>query len=145
MGSFAGFMTMYAAGRFLGHELLKHGSRVFARETIDRVHGWFERYGVGVVLANRFLSGARSVISICAGIARLSPWLVAVCCLVSCLIWNGLLIWAGSKVGENWGMIIGMLKKYNAVMAVVLAVGAAVWIARSILQRRAQREGEKKY
>jgi membrane protein DedA with SNARE-associated domain len=64
---------------------------------------------------------------------------------VSCLIWNGLLIWAGSKVGENWGMIIGMLKKYNAVMAVVLAVGAAVWIARSILQRRAQREGEKKY
>jgi hypothetical protein len=30
-------------------------------------------------------------------------------------------------------------------MAVVLAVGAAVWIARSILQRRAQREGEKKY
>ena len=145
MGSFAGFMTMYAAGRFLGHELLKHGSRVFARETIDRVHGWFERYGMGVVLANRFLSGARSVISICAGIARLSPWLVAGCCLVSCLIWNGLLIWAGSKVGENWGMIIGMLKKYNAVMAVVLAVGVAVWIARSILQRRAQRKGEKKY
>ena len=145
MGSFAGFMTMYAAGRFLGHELLKHGSRVFARETIDRVHGWFERYGMGVVLANRFLSGARSVISICAGIARLSPWLVAGCCLVSCLIWNGLLIWAGSMVGENWGLIITMLKKYNAVMAVALALGAAVWIARSILQRRAKHRIEKKY
>jgi membrane protein DedA with SNARE-associated domain len=144
-GSFAGFMVMYAVGRFLGHELLKHGGRVFAPATIDKVHGWFERYGVGVVIANRFLSGARSVISICAGIARLNPWLVAGCCLMSCLAWNWLLIWAGSKVGENWGMIIEMLKKYNAVMAVALALGVAVWIARSILQRRAQRAREKKY
>ena len=145
VGSFAGFMVMYAVGRFLGHELLRHGGKVFAPATIDKVHGWFARYGVGVVLANRFLSGARSVISICAGIARLSPWLVAGCCLVSCLIWNGLLIWAGSKVGENWAVIIGMLKKYNAVMAVALALGLSVWIAKGIMQRRAERRREKKY
>ena len=72
---------MYAVGRFLGLELLRHGGKVFAPATIDKVHGWFARYGVGVVLANRFLSGARSVISICAGIARLNTWLVAGCCL----------------------------------------------------------------
>ena len=145
-GSFAGFMAMYAAGRFLGHELLRHGSRIFARETIDRVHRWFERYGVGVVLANRFLSGARSVISICAGIARLSPWLVGALCLVSCLAWNWLLIFAGSKVGENWALIIDLLKKYNAVVAVALGLVAAVWVARRIMQRRAARNPRtKKY
>ncbi len=144
-GSFAGFMAMYAVGRFLGLELLRHGGKVFAPATIDKVHGWFARYGVGVVLANRFLSGARSVISICAGIARLNTWLVAGCCLVSCLAWNWLLIWAGSKVGENWGMIIEMLKKYNAAMAVALALGVAVWIAGSIMQSRAQRAREKKH
>ncbi len=145
-GSFAGFMAMYAVGRFLGHELLRHGGKVFAPATIEKVHGWFERYGVGVVLANRFLSGARSVISICAGIARLNPWLVAGCCLVSCLAWNWLLIWAGSKVGENWGMIIEMLKKYNAVMAVALALGMSVWIARRHHAAQApERRREKKY
>lgn len=136
IGSFAGFMAMYGAGRFLGHELLKRGGRVFAPATIEKVHGWFERYGIGVVLANRFLSGARSVISLCAGIARLHPLTVAVCCLISCLAWNGLLIWAGSKVGENWAMITTVLKKYNAVMAVVLAVAVAAWLGRSLWQRR---------
>jgi len=144
-GSFTGFMAMYAVGRFLGHELLRHGGKVFAPATIEKVHGWFERYGVGVVLANRFLSGARSVISMCAGIAQLNPWLVAACCLVSCLAWNWLLIWAGSKVGENWGMIIEMLKKYNAVMAVALALGMSVWTAKGIMKRRARRRREKKY
>ncbi len=139
-GSFAGFMSMYAAGRFLGHELLKHGSRVFAAATIDKVHGWFERYGIGVVLANRFLSGARSVISLCAGIARLNPLTVAVCCLVSCLVWNGLLIWAGSKVGENWAIITTVLKRYNVAMAAVLAVAVAVWLGRSLWQRRMRKK-----
>ncbi len=140
IGSFTGFMAMYGAGRFLGHELLKHGGKVFAQSTIDKVHGWFERYGIGVVIANRFLSGARSVISICAGIARLNPFTVAVCCLISCLAWNGLLIWAGSMVGENWAVIITLLKKYNAVMAVVLAVVIAVWLGRSLWQRRAAKK-----
>lgn len=137
VGSFAGFMAMYGAGRFLGHELLKHGGRIFSPAAMARVHGWFERYGIGVVLANRFLSGARSVISLCAGIARLNALVVAACCLLSCLVWNGLLIWAGSKVGENWAVIIGLLKKYNAVMAVALAVAVAVWLGRSVWRRRA--------
>ena len=141
IGSFAGFMAMYAAGRFLGHELLKHGSRVFSPEAMDKVHGWFERYGMGVVLANRFLSGARSVISLCAGIARLNWLTVAVCCLVSCLVWNGLLIWAGSKVGENWAIIITVLKKYNIAMAAVLAVAMAAWLGRGLWQRRMRKKG----
>jgi len=142
IGSFAGFMAMYGVGRFLGHELLKHGGRVFAPSTIAKVHGWFERYGIGVVIANRFLSGARSVISICAGIARLNPLVVAVCCLVSCLAWNGLLIWAGSKVGENWAVIITWLKKYNAMMAVALAVVIAFWAGRSLWQRRRKKTAQ---
>lgn len=141
-GSFAGFMTMYAAGRFLGHELLRHGEKVFAPAAIKKVHGWFERYGIGVVIANRFLSGARSVISVCAGIARLNPAVVAVCCLISCLAWNGLLIWAGSMVGDNWETILVLLKKYNALMAAVLALSGAAWLARMLLQRRALKQAK---
>lgn len=137
IGSFAGFMAMYGAGRFLGRELLKYGGRIFSAAAMARVHGWFERYGIGVVLANRFLSGARSVISLCAGIARLNPLVVAACCLLSCLVWNGLLIWAGSKVGENWAVITALLKKYNAAVAVALAVAVAVWLGRSVWRRRA--------
>ena len=139
IGSFTGFMAMYVAGRFLGHELLKHGGRIFTPAAIGKVHSWFERYGIGVVIANRFLSGARSVISICAGIARLNTFIVAFCCLISCLVWNGLLIWAGSKVGENWGAIITLLKKYNAAAAVALAVAVAVWVGRGLWQLRAKK------
>jgi membrane protein DedA with SNARE-associated domain len=141
IGSFAGFMAMYGAGRFLGHEIMLHGKKIFPPASMDKVHGWFGRYGIGVVLANRFLSGARSVISICAGIARLNAAIVALCCFVSGLVWNALLIWAGSKVGENWGSILALLKRYNAVMAALVVLCAAAWLARVFLKRRAVKRG----
>lgn len=137
-GSFAGFMCMFALGKTLGEKFFLEGKgRLFSRENLIKVTGWFERFGYWVVLANRFLSGARSVISLCAGISSLQAWKVAVLGFVSCAVWNGMLIYAGYKVGENWGNILTLLKQYNTVMLSALAVLLVCWIIRKIGRTRA--------
>lgn len=136
LGSFAGFMCMFFLGRALGRNyFLDRDHRLFPRDRMATVTAWFERFGYGVVLGNRFLSGARSVISICAGLSGLHTAGVALLCLVSCLVWNGLLISAGYAVGENWAAVLGLLKKYNLLVLCLLGAAPALWIFRRLAAR----------
>ncbi len=69
-----GFMSMYAVGRKVGEAVLDPDRmRWIPKQAAWKVRGWLQRYGYGVVAANRFLSGARSVISLMVGVARLRP------------------------------------------------------------------------
>lgn len=121
VGSFAGFMVIFFLGRLLGKKFsLDKNVCFFSRNNFLKVSGWFEKYGYAVVLGNRFLSGARSVISLCAGITNLHASKVALYSFVSCFVWNLMLVTAGYKVGENWEIISEFLKKYNIIVLCVL-------------------------
>lgn len=138
-GNFAGFMLLYALGRRLGPAVLQWPhSRFLPADKMNLVSGWFSRYGYAVILANRFLSGARAIISICAGISGLRGGKVSLYCLISCLVWNLLLVSAGNAVGENWDRITTLLKRYNSVVLVLLVIGAAALWAFACPGRRRQ-------
>src|SRR5213083_995158 len=94
VGSAAGFMTYYALGRWIGQDyFLKKNFRFLPAQSIIKAGNWFRRYGYWILLANRFLSGVRSVISIVSGIYML-PWLwVLTLALLRCALWNGHVIW----------------------------------------------------
>jgi len=140
-GSFAGFMTMYALGRRLGKAFFLEGRRsLFPPHAFARASAWFERFGYAVVLANRFFSGARSVISICAGMAKLSWTRVSLLSLVSCFVWNSLLIFGGFKVGENWGAIMEYLKNYNILAACLLGLAVIAWVLVHLYRKRLRRK-----
>ena len=135
LGSFFGFMCMFFLGRVLGKKFFFEGkTSFFSHEGFLKATGWFERFGYTVVLGNRFLSGVRSVISLAAGITKMHPAKVALLSFISCLVWNWLLIFAGCKVGENWGLVLELLKKYNAGVLCVLAACALIWAARKFFQ-----------
>ena len=62
LGSAAGFMTYYWLGRLVHPEYFrKRNFRFLPAAAIEKAETWFRRYGSWVVLANRFLSGIRSV------------------------------------------------------------------------------------
>ena len=129
VGSFAGFMTLFGVGRAAGTRLLKgHTLPFFSSAQMHVALGWFERYGYGVVAGNRFLSGLRSVISLCAGMAGLGTRRVALYCLLSCLVWNSLLVSAGYFVGGNWENIISLLRRYNLAVSIVLGAAFVAWV-----------------
>lgn len=121
IGSVIGFFTMYLLGKKYGRALLrtKLGSKIFEESRIEKVEAWFSNYGLWVIVANRFLSGTRSVISVFAGLFHLKWFEVLLLSIVSALIWNGMLIYAGYQLGVNWQVISGIISQYNKVVLVL--------------------------
>lgn len=118
VASVLGFYHVYYLGHIWGkgieagneqHWLLKY----LDIQYIDKGKLWMTRYGQGVVLANRFLAGTRSIIALVAGMTplKLTPTLVS--SLISSLLWNGILIGAGWLIHENWQLIGEYLSNYG--------------------------------
>ncbi len=121
LGSVTGFFLMYLFGLRFGRTFIKSKlkQRIFKDEQIEKVESWFGKYGYGIIAANRFLSGTRSVISLFAGLFHLRWWRVLLLATLSALIWNGLLIYAGYQLGVNWESIKGILSQYNLIVIVL--------------------------
>ena len=122
-GSIAGFMTMFYLGRLFGVKIIDSPQwKFFSSDEFTRIENWFSKYGYGIVAANRFLAGARAVVSLFAGITNLKPVKVFVLALVSCTLWNVLLVYVGSKVGENWEVITKYISHYNIIVISTLVI-----------------------
>jgi len=136
LGGALGFMTMYTLGYALGNAVEDpHRLRWIPRGPVRTAKGWLQRWGYGVVAANRFLSGARSVIALLAGASDLRALPTAACATLSAAVWTTLLTYAGYVVGTEWERVLGWLRTYGRVISgvlVVLAVGFAVrwWVRR---------------
>ncbi len=130
VGSTAGFMVMYAIGRWIGGHVLESGKvRFLPPDQVKKVEGWFQRYGYGVVVANRFLAGTRAVVSFFAGMSRLPIATSVILSFLSALVWNFILVQAGLALGENWERIIFYLDAYGKTVTSIVVVLAVGYIA----------------
>ena len=68
-----------------------------------------EDKGEGVVIANRFLAGGRSVISLLAGASRLPVAQTVLWSSISALAWCAALVAAGAWVGTEWERVLDVL------------------------------------
>jgi membrane protein DedA with SNARE-associated domain len=133
-GSLAGFMTIYYIAYTRGQAFFTaHLHRILSEKHVRRAQRWIERYGDRVILINRFLAGLRSTVAVFAGMSGLRPRRVLLYSLVSILVWNGILIYAGFLVGSNWCVVIGFLKTYNRIVWILIlfvlfvVIGAFFW------------------
>lgn len=111
IGSSIGFTLLFLCGKFLGKELIvKKNFTFFRYNDILKAEQWIQKYGLWLVLANRFLPGIRSVISLSAGFARLSTYKVVVLSFISSSLWNTILIYLGYSLGTNWLIVQDTLK-----------------------------------
>jgi membrane protein DedA with SNARE-associated domain len=129
-GSLVGFFIMYVLGLKFGRSFVKSKikSKIFSEEMFDKVEKWFVKYGYWVILANRFLSGTRSVIALFAGFFHLEWYKVILLGLVSALIWNGLLIYAGYLLGINWEIITDIISRYNKIVITLTVTVIIVYV-----------------
>jgi membrane protein DedA with SNARE-associated domain len=145
-GSVAGFMLLVLFGRLLEREFfMKKNYRFFPSTSIVSAEQWFSKYGYFVILANRFLPGIRSVISLASGITKLNLVYVFTLALASASIWNLIWIQAGFLLGNNWEQVkekIGMvLKTYNTAAFIIIAVCIASFIAYKLIKGRKASKG----
>ncbi len=137
-GSVLGFAAAYALGARYGEAIVESPWVPFITPAlIARVETWFAKYHGLIVLGNRFLAGTRAVVSFVAGITRQPFPRTVLLSAVSAAVWNAILIYAGSAVGENWRTIDQWLSVYGWVVTGLLVVAATVWYIRK-RQRRPQ-------
>lgn len=127
VGSTTGFMTMYKIGDWFGIKIIETGKMKFLPlESIHKVEAWFRRYGYWLIIVNRFLSGTRAVVGFFAGMSEVKFWPTAGLCFVSALLWNGILIYIGTLLGENWDTIGLYLTAYSQIVIVILVTGILI-------------------
>ena len=136
LGSTTGFMTMYKIGAWFGETIIEQKKLSFLPiGSIHRVEEWFRKYGYGIIIANRFLSGTRAVVSFFAGLAKLHLFRTTVLCAASALVWNCLMLYSGSLLGKNWKLIAFYLTTYGQIVTGILLLVLAVWGARVLYIR----------
>ena len=118
-------------GRSLFEE---RGGRVFTSQGLQRAEGWLARYGFWLILANRFMTGIRSVVAISAGLGKMSPVRVLFAGGLSMMVWNGLLLYVGLLLGQNWGEVSELLKQYNRFLLSAFVLGIGILFVRRWLR-----------
>jgi len=141
VGSTLGFVVMYKVGDWFGLKILETGKLPFIPTAkVHKVERWFRKYGYFLIVANRFLSGTRAIVSFFAGMSELPLMTTTILSFVSALIWNFLLLYAGMKLGENWQVIGSYLAGYSRVVTALLVVVIMVFLGRFFYNRSRMHE-----
>ena len=133
-GSLSGFMILYFVGLRWGREIFeKRRGRFFSENRLAQVEEWFARYGYLIIGVNRFLSGFRALVSLGAGIAKMNPKWVFGLSLLSCVIWNAILMGLGVWVGENWAVIV---RHYQWAVSLLIVIFILFFWVKALLRKR---------
>lgn len=140
LGSIVGAAVLYAVGRLLDvgrlERIVERWGAILRlkKDDIHKADAWFSKYGVWTVFFCRLIPLIRSLISIPAGMARMSVPVFLLLTAAGSLIWNSLLVYLGSAVGASWETIVGYMDVYSNIAYAALAlaaVAAAVWFVRT--------------
>ena len=132
IGNVGGALAMFALGRRFGAEWIRrHLSKVMGEGAEQRVQHWYNRYGMPALFLSRFLPGVRAVVPPLAGAMRVpAAGAIAVIAIAS-TIWYTTLALTAYRLGTEWERIVGAIKDFQTVAAIVagviVALGLVVW------------------
>ncbi len=145
LGSVAGAIALYGVGaivgiRRIGRFVDKWGRILrLTNEDIYKANDWFKKYGVWTVFFCRFVPLIRSLISLPAGMSHMNFGLFLILTTIGTLIWNIVLIYLGSQVGENWDSIVAYMDTYSNIayaIIIILFVLFVFWLFRRKSKRK---------
>lgn len=129
LGSVVGALVLYYLGKILNKKRLKKivagkvGKILRLKATdIDKADVWFDTKGNKTVFFCRFIPIVRSLISIPAGMSEMAMGKFLLYTIAGSIIWNAVLIFIGSQVGENWPMIVDIFNRYSHIIVILLAI-----------------------
>jgi membrane protein DedA with SNARE-associated domain len=137
LGSVAGFMTIYYIGSTLDKKVVKaHKLKYIPTEGIEKVEAWFAKYGLGIILANRFMPGTRSVISLFAGLSELEVKKTIVLSTISALGWNSIILYLGMIFGRNIKKVDKLLDTYSNIVLAITSAVVIIFLIRFFIQKK---------
>lgn len=144
IGSVAGAVVLYGIGRLLTPEKLewiigKYGHVLgLKKQDVGRAEGWFSRKGSTTVFFCRFIPIVRSLISIPAGMTRMSLARFLLFTVAGTAIWNAVLVNLGAVAGAGWERIANYMNVYSYIGCAVLAVAGIIFFVWLMKKRKAK-------
>ena len=130
IGSTVGSILPYEVGRYGGRAVVLRYHRVLHvnEASLDRFDRLTARWGDPVVFFARMVPVHRAAISIPAGIGRMGRARFIVLSAAGSLIWNTVLIYAGYRLGRDWGRAEDAVHEYAVIALPIMALAAVAVI-----------------
>ncbi|WP_245579810.1 DedA family protein [Brevibacterium album] len=145
IGSVSGALALYWVGRAFGHErIARWAAKLPLVDPADvaRTIAWFGRHGRKAVFFGRMIPIFRSLISIPAGIERMSQSWFLLLTMAGSLIWNTAFVLGGFWVGENYHLLERWAGWFQKAVIVVVAAAIVWWIVSRVRRNRLRRSAE---
>ncbi|MCF1594972.1 DedA family protein [Streptomyces muensis] len=137
LGSVVGAAVLYWIGMLFGRDRMY---AIWARlplvktSDLERTEAWFAKHGTKAVFFGRMVPIFRSLISVPAGLERMSMPVFLLLTTLGSLIWNSVLVMAGYWLGDQWDLVetyVGIISKVVVVLVVAALVTYIVFRLRS--------------
>ncbi|HEY1178976.1 MAG TPA: DedA family protein [Phytomonospora sp.] len=143
LGSLVGAVALYLIGAALGRDRMRAIAAklpLVKVADVDRTEAWFERHGRKAVFFGRMIPIFRSLISIPAGISRMSMPAFLLYTTLGSLIWNSALVVAGYYLGESWDVVEAYVGILSKVVIAAVVVAGVWWIVARLRSSRGRHE-----
>ena len=136
IGGVVGSVVLYFPGLWLGEERVRRFVEKFGRyvfvyvEDLDKGSAMFERHGGKAVLIGHLVPGVTALISIPAGLKRMSLYgRFMFYTILGSTLWNGIFIVLGWILGANYELVeqYAPIVEYAVLAAIALAVLWFLW------------------
>lgn len=99
----------------------------FKYQEIEKAQHWFDQNGKITVFLCRLVPVIRSLISIPAGMNKMPMLAFLSYTIAGSLLWNLILVYIGTLLGENWAMISTYIDRYALIILVIGIIGALIF------------------
>lgn len=142
VGSVVGAVALYWLGVGFGRDRMYwiwERMPLVKTEDLERTEAWFEKHGKKAVFFGRMVPIFRSLISVPAGIERMSFPLFVLLTTAGSLIWNSIWVMAGYYAGDQWYRVEPYMGVVQKVVIVVVAALVAWFVLFRVRQLRRER------
>jgi membrane protein DedA with SNARE-associated domain len=128
VGCNLGSLVAYSVGSMGGRPLVERYGRwlLVTHHDLELADRFFARYGDWAVFIARLLPVVRTFIAFPAGVSRMNVARFHLYTFLGSLPWCLVLAYAGVKLGERWTTLRLYFHRFDAVLAVLIVLGA-VW------------------
>ena len=126
-GCLAGSYVAYFIGAIGARRLLERYGRwvLIAPHELEIADRFFDRWGGPAVFFSRLLPVVRTFIALPAGVARMRLLPFTIYTLIGSYLWCLGLTWAGMKLGQHWEAVGPYFHRFDTLIVILLAIGAA--------------------
>ncbi len=130
VGCLLGSYAAYFAGSWGGRPFIERYGRylLIAEHELEIADRFFARWGSHTVFWGRMLPVVRTFIAFPAGVSRMKLAPFTIYTLLWSYVWCLALAYVGMKLGQHWKDLAPYFHRFDALIAIVLIIGAAAVI-----------------